>query len=227
MARTQCLTSAELAAFHLGDLPEGDLEELARHLELCPPCQEAARALDGLSDATLAAYRQSAMAGPLPEGDALPRRVGEYEVLGEVGRGGMGVVYRARHVRLQRVVALKMLLGGYFTDREQRLRFRAEAEAVARLQHPHIVQLFEFGEHEVDAGLPRPYFTLEFVEGGNLGQRLAGRPLPPRQAAAWLELLARAVHYAHERGIIHRDLKPSNILLSAEGQPKVCDFGVA
>src|SRR5262249_18318422 len=114
-----------------------------------------------------------------------------------------------------------------FTGREQRLRFRAEAEAVARLQHPHIVQLFEFGEHEVDAGLPRPYFTLEFVEGGNLGQRLAGRPLPPPQAAAWLEQLARAVHYAHGHGIIHRDLKPSNILLTADGQPKICDFGVA
>jgi hypothetical protein len=221
------LTTAELAAFHLGDLPEADLEELARHVEQCPPCQEAARALDGLSDPTLAAYRQSARNGPLPPEDPPPRRVGDYEILEEIGRGGMGIVYRARHVRLQRVVALKMLLGGCFTDNDQCQRFRAEAEAVARLQHPQIVQLFEIGEHEVDAGVPCPYFTLEFVEGGSLDQRLAGRPLPPRQTAAWLELLARAVHHAHQQGIIHRDLKPSNVLLTGDGQPKICDFGVA
>jgi WD40 repeat protein len=227
MPRTECLTAAELAAFHLGDLPETDLLELAGHLERCPRCEQEARALDGLSDATLAAYRQSARAGPLPPGDALPRRVGDYEPLETVGRGGMGVVYKARHVRLRRVVALKMLLGGYFADGDQRARFRTEAEAVARLQHPHIVQLFESGEHEADAGLPRPYFTLEFVAGGSLAQRLAGRPLAPRQAAVWLEPVARAAHFAHERGIIHRDLKPSNILLTGDGQPKICDFGVA
>ena len=98
---------------------------------------------------------------------------------------------------------------------------------MARLQHPGIVQLFEVGEHDVGAGPPRPYFTLEYVEGGSLDRRLAGRPLPPRQAAAWLDQLARAVHYAHERGIIHRDLKPSNVLLTDDGRPKVCDFGVA
>jgi eukaryotic-like serine/threonine-protein kinase len=227
MPRTECLTAAELAAFQLGDLPEADLLELAGHLERCPPCDQAARALDGVADATLHAYRQSAQAGSLPEGDALPQRVGNYEILEKVGRGGMGVVYRARHVRLQRVVALKMLLGGYFVDGDQRARFRAEAEAVARLQHPHIVQLFESGEHEADAGLPRPYFTLELVAGGSLAQRLAGRPLSPRQAAVWLEPVARAAHYAHQHGIIHRDLKPSNILLTGDGQPKICDFGVA
>jgi WD40 repeat protein len=227
MPRTRCPTAAELAAFHLGDLPETELVALGEHLEHCPRCGEAARALDGLSDPTLAAYRRSASSGPLSVGKDLPPRVGDYEILAEVGRGGMGVVYRARHVRLRRVVALKMLLAGHFADRDQCHRFRAEAEAVARLQHPQIIQLFEIGEHEVDAGLPRPYFTLEFVEGGNLDQRLAGRPLPPRQGAAWLELLARAVHHAHEQGIIHRDLKPSNVLLTGDGQPKICDFGVA
>jgi WD40 repeat protein len=227
MSRRQCLTPAELAAFHLGDLPETDLEELGEHLERCPQCEEASRALEGLSDPTLAAYRQSATAGLLPEGDSVPRRVGDYEILTEVGRGGMGVVYKARHVRLGRLVALKMLLGGCFADPDQRQRFRAEAGAVARLQHPHIVQLFEVGDHEVGEGLPCPYFTLELVEGGSLAQRLAGRPAPPRQAAAWLEPLARAVHYAHQQDIIHRDLKPSNILLTADGQPKICDFGVA
>jgi WD40 repeat protein len=227
MIRSECLTEAELAGLQLGDLPEAALQGLAEHLEGCPRCQEAARALDGLSDGTLASYRRSATAGPFPGRESPPRRVGDYEILGEIGRGGMGVVYRARHVRLARVAALKMLLGGPFADRELRLRFRAEAEVVARLRHPHIVQLFEVGEHEVEAGLPRPYFTLEFVEGGNLAQRLAGRPLAPHQAAAWLELLARAVHHAHEHGVIHRDLKPSNVLLTDDGQPKVCDFGVA
>src|SRR5262245_46904757 len=227
MPRRQCLTPAELAAFHLGDLAEVELEELGEHLEGCPRCEEASRALDGLSDPTLAAYRQSATAGLVPEGDSAPLRVGDYEILAELGRGGMGVVYKARHVRLGRVVALKMLLGGCFADPDQRQRFRAEAGAVARLQHPHIVQLFEAGDHEVGEGLPCPYFTLEFVEGGSLAERLAGRPLPPHKAAGWLEALARAVHHAHTQGIIHRDLKPSNVLLTGDGQPKVCDFGVA
>jgi WD40 repeat protein len=227
MPHHQCLTSLELAAFHLGELPEAELEELGEHLERCPRCEEASRALDGLSDPTLVAYRQSATAGLMPEDDALPRRVGDYEILAEVGRGGMGVVYQARHVRLGRIVALKMLLGGCFADPDRRQRFRAEAEAVARLLHPHIVQLFEVGDYEVGEGLPYPYFTLEFVAGGSLAQRLAGRPAPPQQAAAWLEPLARAVHYAHQQDIIHRDLKPSNILLTGDGQPKICDFGVA
>jgi WD40 repeat protein len=226
MPDPDCLTTEELAAFHLGELPEAELARVAEHLELCPTCDEAARALDGLSDPTLTSYRQSALAGPLPDSGAPGRAVPGYEVLEELGRGGMGVVYKARDLRLRRVVALKMLLGGYFADREQRQRFCREAEAVARLQHPNIVQLFETGEFDAD-GQPRPYFTLEFVDGGSLADRLAGRPLPPGQAASWLEALARAVHHAHTQDIIHRDLKPSNVLLTGDGQPKVCDFGVA
>jgi WD40 repeat protein len=226
MPRTACLTSDELHAFHLGDLPETLLDELGGHLEKCPHCEAAARALDGLSDPIVAAYRHSALCGPLV-GTAAPQQVGEYEILGEVGRGGMGVVYRARHQRLRRPAALKMLLGGAFADRDTRARFRIEAEAVARLQHPNIVQIYEIGEHDVGDGMPRPYFTLELVEGGNLADRIGSRPQPPRQAAAWVEAIARAAHCAHEQGIVHRDLKPSNVLLTASGQPKLCDFGVA
>ncbi|MGH7173926.1 MAG: WD40 repeat domain-containing serine/threonine protein kinase, partial [Gemmataceae bacterium] len=227
MPRLHCLTPEELKAFHLGDLPEAALENLAAHLESCPRCEAAARALDAVSDPVVAAYRESALAAPLAEPAVPPEQVGGYEILEELGRGGMGVVYKARHLKLQRLVALKMLLGGSFVTSEERARFRIEAEAVARLRHPNIVQIYEVGEHEVDAGLPRPYFTLEFAAGGNLSNRLAGRPQPPRQAAAWLETMARAAHYAHQQGIIHRDLKPSNVLLTEAGEPTLCDFGVA
>ncbi|HEY7159330.1 MAG TPA: protein kinase [Gemmataceae bacterium] len=227
MIRDHCLTSEELTAFHLGDLPETTLEALAAHLENCPHCEAAARALDEVSDPVVTAYRQSALAAPLTEPAGRPQRIGEYEILDEVGRGGMGVVYRARHLQLQRIVALKMLLGGPFADHDERARFHTEAEAVARLRHPNIVRIFEIGEYDIGAGPPRPYFTLEFAGGGNLSSRLAGRPQPPRQAAAWLEALARAAHYAHQQGIIHRDLKPSNILLTEDGEPTICDFGVA
>jgi eukaryotic-like serine/threonine-protein kinase len=225
--RLSCLTPEELKAFNLGDLPEPVLEELGAHLENCPRCEAAARALDTMSDQVVAAYRESALAAPLAEPAAPPERVGGYEIREELGRGGMGVVYKARHLKLQRVVALKMLLGGSFVTSEERARFRIEAEAVARLRHPNIVQIYEIGEHEVDAGLPRPYFTLEFAAGGNLASRMAGRAQPPRQAAAWLETMARAAHYAHQQGIIHRDLKPSNVLLTETGEPMLCDFGVA
>jgi len=227
MPRLNCLTPEELKAFNLGDLPEAILEEWGAHLESCPHCEAAAQALDTVSDPVMAAYRESALAAPLAEPSAPPQQVGGYEILEELGRGGMGVVYKARHLKLQRLVALKMLLGGSFVTSEERTRFRMEAEAVARLRHPNIVQIYEIGEHEIDAGLPRPYFTLEFAAGGNLASRMAGRLQPPRQAAAWLEVLARAAHYAHQQGIVHRDLKPSNVLLTETGELMLCDFGVA
>ena len=144
--------------------------------------------------------------------------VGAYEILAELGRGGMGVVYKARHVSLNRVVALKMMSGLGAPGPELQARFRREAEAVARLQHPNIVQLFEAGEH-----LGQPYFTLEFVAGGTLSQYLAGKPLLPRQAAALLEPIARAVQYAHDNGIVHRDLKPGNILIAKDEAGRVKD----
>jgi serine/threonine protein kinase len=145
-----------------------------------------------------------------------------YEVLEELGRGGMGVVYKARHKALKRVVALKMILAGAHGQRGHLDRFRAEAEAAARLKHPNIVQVHDVGEHE---GLP--YISLEFVEGGSLEGKLGLLRQRPRQAAMLVETLARAMHHAHARGIVHRDLKPGNILLTRGGTPKIADFGLA
>jgi tetratricopeptide (TPR) repeat protein len=145
-----------------------------------------------------------------------------YEILGELGRGAMGVVYRARQIGLNRLVALKMILAGAYAGAAEVARFRAEAEAQARLQHPHIVQIYEIGDSD-----GRPYFALELVEGGSLAQKLTGTPQPARWAAALVVTLARAVHVAHECGLVHRDLKPANILLAADGTPKISDFGLA
>lgn len=151
-----------------------------------------------------------------------------YEILGELGRGGMGVIYKARQLQPRRLVALKMILAGEHASSEALARFRREAEAVARLAHPHIVPIHEVGEHH-----GRPYLVLEYVEGGSLGQKLSDGPLPPRQAAALLAQLADTVHFAHGKGVIHRDLKPANILLvpsagaDPPGIPKIADFGLA
>src|SRR5205807_3955584 len=130
-----------------------------------------------------------------------------YEIVAELGRGGMGVVYKARQVRLNRVVALKMVLSGGHAAPEEHVRFLAEAEAIAAVEHPGIVAVHDFGTHD---GLP--FFSLELCPGGSLADKLAGNPLPPRQAAQIVERVARAVQAAHERGIVHRDLKPANVL---------------
>ena len=134
----------------------------------------------------------------------------------------MGVVYKARQLRLNRIVALKMILAGDHASPEAGVRFLAEAESVARLHHPHIVQIFAFGDCD-----GRPYFEMEYVAGGCLSDRLDGTPRPPRDAARLVEILARAIHEAHRLGIVHRDLKPANILLTADGVPKIADFGLA
>jgi WD40 repeat protein/tRNA A-37 threonylcarbamoyl transferase component Bud32 len=145
-----------------------------------------------------------------------------YEILEELGRGGMGVVYKARQTKLNRLVALKMILASGHAGEAELARFRTEAEAIARLQHPNIVQVYEVGEHD-----GRPFFSLEFCPGGSLDRKLAGTPLPPQQAAQLVETLARAMQAAHEANVIHRDLKPANVLLAADGSPKITDFGLA
>ena len=145
-----------------------------------------------------------------------------YEIECELGRGGMGVVYKARHTKLKRLVALKMILAGAHADHGELGRFRLEAEAIASLQHPNVVQIYEVGEHD-----GKPYISLEFVDGGSLDQKLAGTPLAAREAARLVETLAWAMQVAHQRGVIHRDLKPANVLLTRNGIPKITDFGLA
>jgi serine/threonine protein kinase len=219
---------------------------LESHVSQCPACQQALEKMTaetrarwpdatGMDESAFTANptllnppgfvppRPSAGA-PVPA--ALPQLPG-YQVLGELGRGGMGIVYRARQLLLNRIVALKMLRAGLHAETTDRARFQAEGEAVARLHHPNIVQIYEVGIAD-----GQPYFALEFVDGGTLARRIDGIPQPARPAAELVETVARAIHAAHERGILHRDLKPSNILIadSPAGQsaiPKITDFGLA
>lgn len=145
-----------------------------------------------------------------------------YELVDELGRGGMGVVYLARQVRLDRLVALKMISRGSHAGPQERLRFQLEAEAVAALQHPHIVQLHEVGEVHGS-----PYLVLEYIAGGTLAEQIRGKPFSCAEAARIVSALARAVDYAHRRGVLHRDLKPANVLVGSDGVPRITDFGLA
>ncbi|MCW5550760.1 MAG: protein kinase [Verrucomicrobiae bacterium] len=147
---------------------------------------------------------------------------GDYELLEEIARGGMGVVYRARQRNLGRIVAVKMILAGSLAGKEFVQRFRTEAAAAAILQHPNIVAIHDVGVHE-----GRHYFSMDYVEGQSLVQRVGQHPLPANQAARYVALIAEAIHYAHERGILHRDLKPSNVLIDAHDRPRITDFGLA
>jgi tetratricopeptide (TPR) repeat protein len=248
--QSQASTVAEPAWFYAqnkekhGPVPRDELHRLAAAGRLKPTdmvLQDGtktwipASSVAGLFGTTVAETvddprRTTPHAAPVaaPVAPPLPAVPG-YEILGVLGRGGMGVVYKVRQVQLKRVVALKMILAGAQAGAAELARFRTEAEAVARLQHPNIVQIHDVGEYE-----GRPYFSLEFVEGGTLAKKLAGAPQPPREAAQLVHTLALAMDAAHQRGIVHRDLKPANVLLAgaadapvAQCVPKIADFGLA
>ncbi len=193
------------------------IEQPSPHSFTCPSCGLTIV----LGPDTLVTRSESLDLDTPPTGDGLPDVPG-YELLDVLGRGGMGVVYKARHLGLKRLVALKMILAGTHAGPRDLERFRAEAKAAARLDHPRIVPIHEVGVHN---GLP--YFAMGLVEGGTLQARVRDGPLPPSQAAALVERLAEAVHYAHGRGVIHRDLKPGNVLVDLDGRPRISDFGLA
>src|SRR5438128_1609229 len=182
---------------------------------LCPSC------VFSLAGASMG-VESGADLGGCPRRADSNERFGDYEILEEIGRGGMGVIYKARQLSLNRVVALKMLLFGPLASPEYVKRFSAEAAAVASLQHPNIVAIHEVGVHN-----GQHFFAMDYVEGQTLAKLIAEKPLASRGAANCIKIVAEAIHYAHERGILHCDLKPSNVLIDASDQPRVTDFGLA
>jgi serine/threonine-protein kinase len=240
-----CPPSSLLAAYSLGELPVSTVEQVASHLTDCKRCETLLQESPEVEDSLIANLRRCALAGR-PGGDpaqatpgseptvpdvsahsgaaaaGLPVRLGQYELLEQLGRGGNGVVFKARQVPLNRVVAVKLSLCGPVPGTEAFARSQVEIEAVARLQHDNIVRVYECGEHR-----GRPYFSMDYVEGGSLAQKLSKAPLSDREAASLVQTLARAVHFAHQHHIIHRDLKPANVLIGRDGAVKLTDFGLA
>jgi WD40 repeat protein/serine/threonine protein kinase/tetratricopeptide (TPR) repeat protein len=230
----------DLARFHRwlnADLSAEENQEIEVHLQECPDCVSAVERLTDLppelhlllsGQAATAATTGLGKSRPWPgrlnrpaPSAGLPTLPG-FEMIAELGRGGMGIVYKARQPSLDRLVAIKVLREGDLAGPDDLARFRREAEAAARLQHANIVQVYEVGQHE-----GRPFLALEFVEGDSLARKVAVQPLPAREAAQIVRTLADTMHAAHQGGVIHRDLKPANVLLTTQGVPKITDFGLA
>jgi WD40 repeat protein len=234
-----CPSHETLASFLLGKLPAEQEEAVTSHLETCAACEARAQQLEQEADPVIAALRQPPTPPLFALDDATLRTTPEatsagppfhlegYRILEEIGRGGMGVVYRAYQHRLNRLVAIKMILGGHLVGAEERVRFLMEGELLARLNHPNFVQVYEVGTIEPLPGTVQPYLVLEHVEGSCLKARLMDRPLPFREAARLALVLARAMETAHAQGIVHRDLKPANVLVARDGTLKITDFGLA
>jgi serine/threonine-protein kinase len=247
-----CPGREELAAFERGQLPLERLEAIAEHLERCTQCESSLEQFQvedtiqqhlryppseglWLDESLYLRLEDRARAIALEPGEPtvtdggprvreelrLPLSFGTHLLLEQLEPGGMGIVYKSRQESLKRVVALKVIKGAALASSEARARFCTEAETLARMRHANVVQIHEFGEYQGE-----PFFTMEWLDGGTLADRLDGRPQDEREAAQLLRTLARAVQALHDEGVVHRDLKPGNILFDADGTPKIVDFGL-